>query len=52
MTGTSLAFDQSLEWFGTARLRGGWLASPRTLLYVTGGLAYGGLKTSAAACRR
>jgi outer membrane immunogenic protein len=48
VAGTSLAFDQSLEWFGTARLRGGWLASPRTLLYVTGGLAYGGLKTSAA----
>ena len=48
VTGTSIAFDQSLEWFGTARLRGGWLASSRTLLYVTGGLAYGGLKTSAA----
>jgi outer membrane immunogenic protein len=47
VTGSSLAFDQSLEWFGTARLRGGWLATPRTLLYVTGGLAYGGIKTSA-----
>jgi outer membrane immunogenic protein len=47
VTGTALAFDQRLEWFGTARLRGGWLASPRTLLYLTGGLAYGGIKTSA-----
>lgn len=47
VTGTGLAFDQKLEWFGTARLRGGWLASPRTLLYVTGGLAYGSIKTSA-----
>lgn len=46
VTGTSLAVDQSLEWFGTARLRGGFLASPRVLLYATGGLAYGSLKTS------
>jgi len=45
--GATLTFEQSLEWFGTARLRGGWLASPRTLLYATGGLAYGGIKTSA-----
>ena len=46
-TGTTLALDQKLEWFGTARLRGGWLASPRVLLYVTGGLAYGEIKTTA-----
>jgi outer membrane immunogenic protein len=46
VTGTSLALDQSLEWFGTARLRGGFLVSPRVLLYATGGLAYGSLKTS------
>ena len=31
-TGTSLALDQSLEWFGTARLRGGVLVSPRAAL--------------------
>jgi outer membrane immunogenic protein len=47
VTGTSVTLDQSLEWFGTARLRGGWLATPRTLLYVTGGLAYGEIKTTA-----
>lgn len=46
MTGTNLALDQSLEWFGTARLRGGLLVSPRVLLYATGGLAYGGIKTA------
>ncbi|QWG20945.1 porin family protein [Bradyrhizobium sediminis] len=46
VTGTSLALDQSLEWFGTARLRGGFLVSPRVLLYGTGGLAYGSIKTS------
>ncbi|QWG25916.1 porin family protein [Bradyrhizobium sediminis] len=46
VVGTSLALDQSLEWFGTARLRGGFLVSPRVLLYATGGLAYGSLKTS------
>jgi outer membrane immunogenic protein len=31
----------SIEWFGTARLRLGWLANPATLFYATGGLAYG-----------
>ncbi|MGB8397871.1 outer membrane protein [Bradyrhizobium sp.] len=45
-TGTTLALDRSLEWFGTARLRGGVLVSPRVLLYATGGLAYGEIKTS------
>ena len=45
-TGTSLIVDQSLEWFGTARLRGGLLVSPRVLLYGTGGLAYGEIKTT------
>jgi outer membrane immunogenic protein len=44
--GTNLALDRSLEWFGTARLRGGVLVSPRVLLYATGGLAYGSIKTS------
>jgi outer membrane immunogenic protein len=46
VTGTNLTVDQSLEWFGTARLRGGFLVSPRVLLYGTGGLAYGSIKTS------
>ena len=47
-TGTALALGQSLEWFGTARLRGGFLVSPRVMLYGTGGLAYGSIKTSGA----
>lgn len=45
-TGTALALDQHLEWFGTLRARGGILANPKTLLYVTGGLAYGSIKTT------
>jgi outer membrane immunogenic protein len=47
-TGTSLLLDQHLEWFGTLRLRGGILVNPKTLLYATGGLAYGSIKTNAA----
>jgi outer membrane immunogenic protein len=39
------AFDtevtSALRWFGTARGRLGWTVTPTTLLYVTGGLAYG-----------
>jgi outer membrane immunogenic protein len=44
--GTSLALEQKLEWFGTVRGRAGFLATPRVLLYGTGGLAYGSLKTT------
>ena len=33
--------NANLQWFGTARGRIGVLASPNTLLYVTGGLIYG-----------
>jgi outer membrane immunogenic protein len=29
------------EWFGTVRARAGYLFTPRTLAYITGGLAYG-----------
>ncbi|MCP4619333.1 MAG: porin family protein [Bradyrhizobium sp.] len=47
-TGTAVAFDQHLEWFGTARLRGGILAGPQLLLYATGGLAYGSIKSTGA----
>ena len=46
VTGSAIAFDQHLEWFGTVRLRGGFLANPQTLLYVTGGLAYGSIKST------
>jgi outer membrane immunogenic protein len=45
-TGTSLALEESLEWFGTVRGRAGFMATPRLLLYGTGGLAYGSIKTS------
>jgi outer membrane immunogenic protein len=33
------------EWFGTVRARAGYLFNPRTLGYVTGGLAYGQTRT-------
>ena len=46
--GTGLALDQRLEWFGTFRARAGLLVTPSVLAYVTGGLAYGSLKTDAA----
>jgi outer membrane immunogenic protein len=46
-TGSNLTLDQSLEWFGTVRGRAGLLATPKVLLYATGGLAYGSIKTSA-----
>jgi outer membrane immunogenic protein len=38
--------DQKIEWFGTVRGRVGVLATPRVLLYGTGGLAYGDVRTS------
>ena len=47
-TGTNVAFDQKLEWFGTARVRAGFLATPKVLLYGTGGFAYGSIRTNAA----
>ncbi len=40
-----LTVDHKLEWFGTLRGRIGWLVSDRVMLYGTGGLAYGHLKT-------
>lgn len=46
-TGTSLALDQKLEWFGTLRGRAGLVATPQVLLYATGGLAYGSIKSTA-----
>jgi outer membrane immunogenic protein len=41
-----VSLDQKLEWFGTVRGRAGVLVSPRVLLYATGGLAYGQIKSS------
>ena len=46
VTGTALTVDQSLEWFGTVRGRAGVLVTPKVLLYGTGGLAYGSIKTT------
>ncbi|HLN38963.1 MAG TPA: outer membrane protein [Xanthobacteraceae bacterium] len=45
-TGAALSLSQSLEWFGTARGRLGVTLVPSVLAYVTGGLAYGSIKTS------
>jgi outer membrane immunogenic protein len=45
-TGTTLALSESLEWFGTFRGRAGVAVTPQVLLYGTGGLAYGSIKTS------
>jgi len=45
MTGT---FSQKLDWFGTVRARAGFLISPATLIYGTGGLAYGSVKSNLA----
>jgi outer membrane immunogenic protein len=35
--------EERLGWLGTARLRAGYVVAERTLLYATGGLAYGGV---------
>ncbi|MCB1544937.1 MAG: porin family protein [Rhodoblastus sp.] len=44
---THMAGSTRLDWFGTLRGRLGYLASPSLLLYGTGGLAYGGVHSSA-----
>jgi len=38
--------SQQLQWFGTARGRVGWVAMPDSLFYITGGLAYGDIRSS------
>src|SRR5580698_2839144 len=46
-TSTGVLNDQEkLPWFGTVRGRVGVLASPTWLLYLTGGLAYGEIKST------
>ncbi len=35
-----------IEWFGTVRGRLGWLFNPTTMVYATGGLAYGRVNAS------
>jgi len=37
----SLASEWNFPWFGTARARFGYVATPTSLLYATGGLAFG-----------
>lgn len=40
------SLERELQYFGTLRARGGYLVTPRTLVYATGGLAYGDAKSS------
>jgi outer membrane immunogenic protein len=40
------AVTSKLDWLGTLRLRGGVLVDPKTLIYLTGGLAYGRVEHS------
>ena len=47
-TGTTVSMDQTIEWFGTFRGRAGMLVAPSVLAYVTGGLAFGSVKTDLA----
>jgi outer membrane immunogenic protein len=44
---TSANLAEKLPWFGTARLRLGYEPADRWMLYVTGGLAYGEVDTTA-----
>jgi outer membrane immunogenic protein len=46
VTNAPLDFAQSLPWFGTFRGRIGFTPMDRTLLYATGGLAYGEINGS------
>jgi outer membrane immunogenic protein len=40
------AITEKLDWFGTVRPRFGWTVTPETMIYATGGLAYGELAES------
>lgn len=42
----SVSGGSTVDWFATARLRGGYLANPDLLLYATGGLAWGSVSAS------
>ena len=44
-TNITSTLTQKLDWFGTVRGRAGILVTPTVLLYGTGGLAYGDVKT-------
>jgi outer membrane immunogenic protein len=43
--GATLSLEQKLQWFGTLRGRAGLLFGPSVFGYLTGGLAYGQVKT-------
>jgi len=45
-TVATLADQEKISWFGTLRARTGVLAAPSWLFYVTGGLAYGGIRSN------
>ena len=42
----TVSITEKLEWFGTVRGRLGWTVTPETMIYATGGLAYGELNDS------
>jgi len=44
---TAASFEQKMPWFGTARARLGFEPADRWMLYVTGGLAFGEVDTTA-----
>ena len=45
-TNVASSLEAKILWFGTTRLRAGFLINPTTLVYATGGVAYGGTKIS------
>ena len=44
---TTATGSERLDWFGTTRARLGFTPAPSLLLYATGGVAYGGVKSAA-----
>jgi outer membrane immunogenic protein len=46
---TNTTFEGKISWFDTIRARAGILITPTTLLYGTGGFAFGGVKLSGSA---
>jgi outer membrane immunogenic protein len=42
---STISGGSTVEWFGTARLRGGFLATSDLLIYATGGLAWGSVNS-------
>lgn len=47
--GVPYTLSQQIDWFGTVRGRVGFLAAPTVMVYGTGGLAYGDVKSSVTA---